>query len=66
MLAPVKSEPIVRPERSANCKLFEGIPPLCVVKDASVPVLWCSHFICLGRIESRRYLSGDPYADDSL
>ena len=29
MLAPVKSEPIVRPERSANCKLFEGIPPLC-------------------------------------
>ena len=43
MLAPVKSEPIVRPERSANCKLFEGIPPWCVVKDAYV--LWCSHFI---------------------
>ena len=44
MLAPVKSEPIVRPERSANCKLFEGIPPCwCVVKVASV--LWCSHFI---------------------
>jgi|MesohylFT_1024984.scaffolds.fasta_scaffold04356_2 hypothetical protein len=25
MLAPVKSEPIVRPERSVNCRLFEGM-----------------------------------------